>query len=175
MRELYDRNVISKRVYELATKINKKYGDESLVVIGILNGSFMFIADLVRFLRMPIELDFFGVKSYKGTKSSNIHFTKELDIDIKDKHVLIVEDIVDSGMTTFVVCEMLKSREPKSLRLCTLLFKAVNFKKAVHMDWIGFAVPDEFIVGYGLDYNGLYRDLPDIHVLDESDGIQRNV
>ena len=166
MYELYTKGQIQERVKELANEINNKYCDEQLTVIGILNGSFMFVSDLVRQLQMPIELEFFGVKSYMGRKrNSGISFTKELDIDIKNKNVLVVEDIVDSGNTMFVVLDVLKGREPKSLRLCTLLLKPDKLEKDIHPDWIGFNVPNKFVIGYGLDYHGMYRNLPNICVL----------
>ena len=166
MIELYSKGQIQERVKEIANEINNTYGDEQLTVIGILNGSFMFVSDLVRQLKMPIELDFFGAKSYMGRKQNpGISYTKELDIDIKGKNVLVVEDIVDSGNTMFVVCDILEGREPKSLRLCTLLHKPANYVKPYHIDWIGFSVPDKFIIGYGLDYYGMYRNLPNICIL----------
>jgi len=166
MYELYSKGQIQERVKEIATEINNTYGDEQLTVIGILNGSFMFVSDLVRQLTMPIELDFFGAKSYMGRKRNpGIHFTKEFDIDLKGKNVLVVEDIVDSGNTMFIVLDNFSGREPKSLRLCTLLDKPTKREKVVHMDWIGFEIPNKFVIGYGLDYYGLYRNLSNICVL----------
>ena len=167
MRELYSEDKIQNRITVLANEINEMYGNESLVVIGILNGSFMFVSDLIRYLQMRVELDFFGAKSYMGcTRCSGISFTKEIALDIKDKNVLVVEDIIDSGNTAFTVCDEFKRREPKSLRLCTLLYKPANYTKPFHIDWIGFSIPDEFVVGYGLDYNGMYRNLSAIYILE---------
>ncbi len=158
---------ISERVRELGEIINQDYSDKQLFVIGILRGAAVFMADLIRQIDLPMELDFMAVSSYGiSTKSSGVvRIVKDLDSTITDKDVLIVEDIVDSGLTLKYIVENLKSRKPASIRLCTLLDKPSRRVADVEVQYNGFIIPDEFVVGYGLDYGEKYRNLPYIGVL----------
>ncbi|MGY4675956.1 hypoxanthine phosphoribosyltransferase [Ursidibacter arcticus] len=155
---------VQQRIAELAKEINHYYQHnhcESLVVVGLLRGSFMFMADLVRQLNLPVEVDFLTASSYgTGTESSrDVKILKDLDGEINGKDVLIVEDIIDTGFTLNKVRDILKLREPRSVAICTLLDKPSRREVDVPVEWIGFAIPDEFIVGYGIDYAQLYRNL----------------
>ncbi|HHY19116.1 MAG TPA: hypoxanthine phosphoribosyltransferase [Firmicutes bacterium] len=158
---------ITKRVAELGEEITKDYQDKQLVVIGILRGAAVFMADLIREVKLPMEIDFMSVSSYgASTKSSGVvRINKDLDSTITDKHVLIVEDIVDTGLTLKYIVENLMSRKPASVRLCTLLDKPSRRAVDVDVHYNGFTIPDEFVVGYGLDYAEIYRNLPYIGVL----------
>lgn len=155
---------INSRIAELAAEINnhyKKSGSQHLVVVGLLRGSFMFMADLVRLLDLPVEVDFLTASSYgSGTESSrDVKILKDLDGEISGKDVLIVEDIIDTGFTLSKVRDILKLRDPRSVTICTLLDKPSRREVDVAVDWIGFAIPDEFVVGYGIDYAQRYRNL----------------
>lgn len=155
---------INSRIAELAAEINnhyKKSGSQNLVVVGLLRGSFMFMADLVRLLDLPVEVDFLTASSYgSGTESSrDVKILKDLDGEISGKDVLIVEDIIDTGFTLSKVRDILKLRDPRSVTICTLLDKPSRREVDVVVDWIGFAIPDEFVVGYGIDYAQRYRNL----------------
>ncbi|OOR99298.1 hypoxanthine phosphoribosyltransferase [Haemophilus paracuniculus] len=155
---------VQTRIRELAQEINHFYQHnhcEKLVVVGLLRGSFMFMADLVRQLNLPVEVDFMTASSYgTGTESSrDVKILKDLDGEIHGKDVLIVEDIIDTGFTLSKVREMLKLREPRSVTICTLLDKPSRREVDVPVEWAGFAIPDEFVVGYGIDYAQQYRHL----------------
>ncbi|AHG75652.1 hypoxanthine phosphoribosyltransferase [Mannheimia varigena] len=152
------------RIDELAKEINHYYQHnhcKNLVVVGLLRGSFMFMADLVRRLDLPVEVDFLTASSYgSGTESSrDVKILKDLDGEISGKDVLIVEDIIDTGFTLSKVRDILKLREPNSLAICTLLDKPSRREVDVPVEWVGFAIPDEFVVGYGIDYAQKYRNL----------------
>ena len=156
----------------IAKNINKCYktSDKSPILIGVLNGSFIFLADLVKKLDFICEIDFIKVSSYIGTKSSgNITEIIGLTVDIKDRDVLIVEDIIDTGITMKQLTQQINDLNPKSLRICTLLFKEVNCKPALNIDFIGKIIPDKFVIGYGLDYNSLGRNLDSIYKLYEEE------
>lgn len=155
---------VQQRITELAQEINRYYqhtGCEKLVVIGLLRGSFMFMADLVRQIKLPVEVDFLTASSYgTGTESSrDVKILKDLDGEIHGKDVLIVEDIIDTGFTLNKVRDILQLREPRSVSICTLLDKPSRREVDVPVEWIGFAIPDEFVVGYGIDYAQHYRNL----------------
>ncbi len=155
---------VQQRIRELAKEISHYYQHQNcdnLVVVGLLRGSFMFMADLVRQLTLPIEVDFLTASSYgSGTESSrDVKILKDLDGEIHGKDVLIVEDIIDTGFTLSKVRDILKLREPKSIAICTLLDKPSRREVDVPVEWIGFAIPDEFVVGYGIDYAQRYRNL----------------
>lgn len=161
---LISREDVHQRIKELGKEINHYYQHnhcESLVVVGLLRGSFMFMADLVRELQLPIEVDFLTASSYgSSTESSrDVKILKDLDGEIHDKDVLIVEDIIDTGFTLDKVREILKLRDPRSVAICTLLDKPSRREVDVPVEWIGFAIPDEFVVGYGIDYAQHYRNL----------------
>ncbi|QIM63898.1 hypoxanthine phosphoribosyltransferase [Pasteurellaceae bacterium Orientalotternb1] len=161
---LISREDVHQRIKELGKEINHYYQHnhcESLVVVGLLRGSFMFMADLVRELELPIEVDFLTASSYgSSTESSrDVKILKDLDGEIHGKDVLIVEDIIDTGFTLDKVREILKLRDPRSVAICTLLDKPSRREVDVPVEWIGFAIPDEFVVGYGIDYAQHYRNL----------------
>ncbi|MDU8924040.1 hypoxanthine phosphoribosyltransferase [Pasteurellaceae bacterium LIM206] len=146
---------------ETVTAYYRNQNVEKLIVVGLLRGSFMFMADLVREIRLPIEVEFMTTSSYGSgmTTSHDVRITKDLDGDIKGEHVLIVEDIIDTGYTLEKVREILKLRDPASLAICTLLDKPSRREVEVPVEWVGFAIPDEFVVGYGIDYAQRYRNL----------------
>ena len=158
---------IQERIDELAKKINKDYKD-GVTVICILKGSIIFTADLVRKLTVPTYIEFMVVSSYEDTESTgNIKVVKDLDSSIANKDVLIVEDIVDTGRTLKYLMELLNSRHPRSLKICTLLSKKARRNCEIDVAYYGFDIEDEFVIGYGLDYNQEYRNLPYIGILNK--------
>ena len=159
---LISREQLADKVAELGAQISKDYKGESLFLIGILKGSVPFMADLMRAIDLDVEMDFMSVSSYgSGTKTSGVvRILKDLDSDIADKHVLIVEDIIDSGLTLAYLKEYLAKRNPKSIRIVTMLSKPARRKADIEADYTGFVVDDKFIVGYGLDIDQKYRNLP---------------
>lgn len=158
---------IRAQVAELGRKISEDYQGKELVVVGILKGAAIFCADLLRQITVPVAIDFMAVSSYgASTKSSGVmRILKDLDESIEGKHVLLVEDIVDTGLTLNYLREYLEGRNPASLRVCVLLDKPSRRKTDVTVEYRGFEIPDEFVVGYGLDYAEKYRNLPYISVL----------
>lgn len=156
---------VRSRIAELGQEITNFYQHKNihtpLVVVGLLRGSFMFMADLVREIHLPVEIDFMTTSSYGNAMNSNhdVRISKDLDGDIKGKHVLIVEDIIDTGYTLQKVRDILNLREPSSLTICTLLDKPSRREIDVPVDWVGFTIPDEFVVGYGIDYAQRHRNL----------------
>jgi len=158
---------IRKRVAELGEKITKDYKNKNLVLIGVLRGAVIFMADLARTISIPMIFDFIAISSYgASTKSSGVvRILKDLDESIAGKDVLIVEDIVDTGLTLDYLFRILKSRKPSSLKVCTLLTKNARRKVKVKVDYSGFDIPNKFVVGYGLDYAGRYRNIPYIFTL----------
>lgn len=169
-RILISEEELSKIVKELGAKITEDYKDKNLLLVSILKGSVTFMADLMREINIPCNIDFMAVSSYgSGTKSSGVvKIIKDLDSSIEGKDLLIVEDILDSGRTLNYIKEILLARNPKSIRICTLFDKPERRDVDLYADYIGSKVPNEFIVGYGLDYNEYYRNLPYIGVLKES-------
>lgn len=164
---LITREEIAQRVRELGQQITEDYRGEHIVLVGIMKGAIVFYADLARAITRPVTMDFMAVSSYgASTKSSGVvKIVKDLDVDIMGKHVIVVEDIIDSGLTLNFLKENLMKRGAKSLKLCTLLDKPERRRTHVEVDYTGFTIPDEFVVGYGLDYAGMYRNLPFIGVL----------
>ena len=162
---------VEKRISEMADEINRAYAGKSLHLVCVLKGGAFFMCELAKHLNMPVSLDFMSVSSYGSeTKSSGVvKIVKDLDEPIKDKDVLVVEDIVDSGRTLSYLMEMLRDRGPKSLHLCTLLDKPERRVVEVNVDYTGFQIPDKFVVGYGLDYDQHYRNLPYIGVVEFDD------
>jgi hypoxanthine phosphoribosyltransferase len=158
---------IKARTRELGEQLTEQYRGKDLVVIGVLKGCVMFLSDLVREIKLPLTMDFMVVSSYgNSTKSSGVvRIIKDLEKDIEGKHVLIIEDIVDSGLTLSYLMEYLKSRNASTVRVCSLLDKPERRKAQVDIDFIGFTIPDEFVIGYGLDYAEVYRNLPYVCVL----------
>lgn len=160
---------IQKKVKELAKKISLDYKDKDLFIICVLKGAVIFLADLLRHLKVHAEIDFIGISSYPDTKSSGVvKITKDLDGSVESKHILIVEDIVDTGLTLQYLINNLKSRNIASLRVCALLSKPSARKIDVKIDYLGFVIPDKFVVGYGLDWEEKYRNIPYIFILEDS-------
>ncbi len=160
---------IRKRVRELSQRISKDYKDRCVTFIGVLKGSFVFLSDILKNLTIDCNVDFIGLSSYEGTKSTGIVRTVlDLKENIQDKDVIIVEDIVDSGLTANYLIHNFRTRRPKSIRICTLLDKPAARKIYVPVKYKGFSIPNKFVVGYGLDYNENYRNLPYIGVLKKS-------
>jgi len=153
---------LKERIKELAYKISNDYKNRNPILVGILKGSFIFMADLVRELQIPNEIDFISVASYGSSKygSGVVRWLKDLSINIEGKHVIIVEDIIDSGLTLNYIRNNLLTRNPKSLKIVTLLNKRRRRKIKIPLRYVGFSIPDRFVVGYGLDYDEKYRNLP---------------
>jgi hypoxanthine phosphoribosyltransferase len=158
---------LQRRIAELAEQIDADYADRELLLVGVLKGAVMVMADLARAMRLPVEMDWMAVSSYgSGTKSSGVvRILKDLDCDITDRHVLVVEDIVDSGLTLSWLVRNLQSRAPASLRVCALLRKLSAARVDVDVAYTGFDIGDAFVIGYGLDYAERYRNLPFIGTL----------
>lgn len=159
---------VDARIRELGEKISKEYEGKQIHLICVLKGGVFFMCELAKRITVPVSMDFMCVGSYgDGTKSSGVvRLAKDLDESIENKEVLIVEDIIDSGNTLYYLMDVLRQRKPASLCLCTLLDKPDRRVKDVHVDWTGFEIPDEFVVGYGLDYAQKYRNLPYIGVVE---------
>lgn len=164
---LVSTEALADRVRELGEAISADYAGKEILMIGVLRGAVIFMADLARAVKVPVALDFMAVSSYGASSSSSgvVRILKDLDENIEGKHLLIVEDIIDTGLTLKYLLENLKSRKPASIRICTLLNKPSRRKADVPIDYNGFDVPDYFVVGYGLDYAEKYRNLPFIGVL----------
>lgn len=158
---------IALRIEALGTNITRDFAGEELVVICVLKGAFMFCSDLIKKVNLPIRLEFIALSSYgDSTQSSgNVRFDMDITANIEGKNVLIVEDIVDSGLTIKTLLESLALRKPKKVKLASLLFKPIKLKHKVNIDYLGFEIEDKFVIGYGLDYAGRYRELPYIGVL----------
>ena len=167
LRVLLSEDEIREKVRELGGKITADYKNSNLMLVTVLKGAVVFLADLMRQIDVPAEIDFMVVSSYgSGVKSSGVvKIVKDLDVPLAGKDILIVEDILDSGLTLSYIKELLESRGPRSIRIATLLDKPSRRKVDLQADYIGFSVPDEFVVGYGLDYDEKYRNLPYIGIL----------
>lgn len=165
---LFSREVIDRRVRELAGQISRDYAGREPLVVGILNGAFIFMADLIRALDVRCRVDFVRMTSYgEGSVSSGeVRIGKDLETPIAGRDVLIVEDIVDTGLTLSRLVEILRSRQPASLRVCAFLDKRGRRRVPFTADYVGFTIPDRFVVGYGLDYNEEFRFLPDVRVVE---------
>lgn len=164
---LYSPSELKDKVRELGQKITGDYRGKDLIIVGILKGAFIFMADLVREIDLPLQLDFMDVTSYgPSTKSSGeVKIIKDLDHSIQDKHVVIVEDIVDTGLTLKYITEILKKRGPHSVKICCLLDKPSRRETDIRPDYIGYSIDDNFVVGYGLDYDEKYRNYPAVCIL----------
>ena len=167
LRVLLSEDEIREKVRELGGKITADYKNSNLMLVTVLKGAVVFLADLMRQIDVPAEIDFMVVSSYgSGVKSSGVvKIVKDLDVPLAGKDILIVEDILDSGLTLSYIKELLESRGPRSIRIATLLEKPSRRKVDLQADYIGFSVPDEFVIGYGLDYDEKYRNLPYIGIL----------
>lgn len=165
---LISKEDIAKRVKELGDIISRDYVGQELTVITLLRGSVIFTADLVRDISLDVIMDFMTVKSYEGTESTGeVRIIQDLEDAISGKHVLIVEDIVDTGQTLSKVYNLLKTRKPASLEICSFLDKPSRRKKEVQVKYVGYEIPDKFVIGYGLDFDQKYRQLPYIGVVSE--------
>jgi hypoxanthine phosphoribosyltransferase len=157
---------IRRRIAEIGAEIARDYAGKPLKLVGVLKGSFVFMADLSRAIDLPIKVDFIGTTSYQGTKSSGVvRITNDLSRPIEGEHILLVEDIVDTGLTMQYLLENLATRHPASVKVCALLEKPARAKVQIPIDYKGFSIPDEFVVGYGLDWDGRFRNLPYLGVV----------
>jgi hypoxanthine phosphoribosyltransferase len=166
---LIDADALSGRVAELGTEISTHYEGRDLLLIGVLKGAVFFMADLMRHLTVPCEVDFMAISSYGAQTDSSgvVRILKDLDINIEGRNVLVVEDIIDSGLTLSYLIRNLESREPSSLEVCALLTKPARREIDVDVRWIGFEIPNRFVIGYGLDFAERYRNLPYVGVLSD--------
>ncbi|MEJ2493309.1 MAG: hypoxanthine phosphoribosyltransferase [Ignavibacteriaceae bacterium] len=164
---------IQARIKELAAEISRDYKGKVPVFIGVLNGSFIFMSDLIKSVELDCEIDFFKLSSYGDAKisSGKVTMLKELNCDVTDRDIIIVEDIVDSGLSVKYIEDLFSESKPKSMKLVTLLTKPNSVKYDVKIDYIGFNIPSKFVIGYGLDYAQKYRNLRSIYVLDDDKGI----
>jgi len=161
---------ITARVKELGEQITKVYDGRELVIICVLKGSFLFTADLTREINLPLRIEFIGVQSYSKTKSTGtVQITHHLTSPIDGDHVLLVEDIIDTGVTSKFLVGLMQAHNPASIALCALLYKPAKMKVDLPIDYLGFEIPDDFVVGYGLDYEQKYRNLRYIGVMDTDD------
>lgn len=169
IKKLFDLNEIAKKVKSLGEKISKDYHGEEIIVICLLRGGFVFTADLVREIQIPVIVDFMTTSSYDdGEMSSGIvEIINDIRADVKGKHILIVDDIMDSGNTMKKVVEFIEKKEPKSIKVCVMLDKPSRRESDITPDYVGFTIPDVFIVGYGLNYGDYYRNIPYIFTFDE--------
>lgn len=168
MRVLISRETIQSRVTELGRQIRDDYGDRPIYLIGILKGACIFLSDLARAIPGSVRFDFMGISSYgKGkTSSGEVKVTKDLDVSLEGVDVLVVEDIVDTGVTLTYLTQILRQRRPRSIEVAAFLDKPSRRMRPVEVKYVGFSVPDEFVIGYGLDYAEDYRNVPDICVLE---------
>jgi len=165
-RVLITQEDIARRLREMAREVQRDFADRELVVVSLLNGTVMFLADLIRHLSLPLRLDFIGVSSYgAGTASGQLIFTKELRLDVRGRDVLLVDDILDTGKTMVRVLDKLNRLEPKRIKTCVLLNKAARRTEQIQADYVGFEIPDYFVISYGLDFAERYRNLPFVGVL----------
>ncbi|MGE5580710.1 MAG: hypoxanthine phosphoribosyltransferase [Bacillota bacterium] len=162
---------LQKRVKELAQQISKDYAGRDLLIVAVLKGSFIFLADLIRELDYHVAVDFTGISSYGASTQSSgeVRITKDLEQSVSGRHVLLVEDIVDTGLTLRYLVDALRARQPASLKVCALLDKPARRRVRIGLDYYGFIIPNAFVVGYGLDYNEKYRGLPYVGVLEEEE------
>ncbi len=166
-RILFSEEEISAKVAEIGRRISSDYAGKEVLMIGILKGAMIFLADLVREITVPVQYDFMAVSSYGASSKSSgeVRILKDLEYGVEGRHIIVVEDIVDTGLTLNYLAENLKSRDPASVKICTLLDKPSRRIEPVEIDYNGFVIPDEFVVGYGLDYSDRYRNFPNIMVL----------
>jgi hypoxanthine phosphoribosyltransferase len=167
---LLEEDAIQTRIRELGREISSDYSGRELLLVGVLKGAVFFMADLMRAITVPCEIDFMAISSYGASTDSSgvVRILKDLDINIEGRHVLVVEDIVDSGLTLSYLVRNLESREPASLEVCSLLTKPGRREIEVDIRYVGFEIPNRFVIGYGLDFGERYRNLPYVGVLDES-------
>ncbi|MYI56574.1 MAG: hypoxanthine phosphoribosyltransferase [Acidimicrobiia bacterium] len=168
--ELIAADALQQRIVELGAEITADYAGRRPLLVGVLKGAFMFMSDLIRQIDLPVELDFMAVSSYgDSTKTSGVvRILKDLDVDLAGRDVLLVEDIVDSGLTLAYLRDLLMARQPASLQVCALLVREGSRPSAAELRYVGFEVPPEFVIGYGLDFAERYRNLPYICIFDQS-------
>ena len=165
-RVLISQRRLARRIKALAAGLQHDYRGRELVIVALLNGTVMFLADLIRHLNLPLRLDFIGVSSYgNGTESRELVFTKELRLDVRGREVLLIDDILDTGKTLAAVLKKMRALKPRRIRTCVLLDKPERRIERIKADYVGFTIPNEFVVGYGLDYAERFRNLPFIGVL----------
>ncbi|MDH3267378.1 MAG: hypoxanthine phosphoribosyltransferase [Ignavibacteria bacterium] len=166
---LLTEEMIQMRIKELAEQISSEYKSSVPVFIGVLNGSFLFMSDLIRYLNINCEIDFFKLSSYGDAKisSGNVKLLKELNCEVNDRDIIIVEDIVDTGLSIKYIEELFAEKRPNSMKVVSLLVKPGSLKYNVKIDYIGFKIPDKFVIGYGLDFAQKYRNLKGIYILNE--------
>ena len=164
---LLSKEEIQQKIFLLGKQIGKDYQGKDLLVVCILKGAVVFMSDLIRQIDCPLAIDFMAVSSYGDatTSSGAVMILKDLESNVEDRHVLIVEDIIDTGLTLKYLVENIQARKPASVKICTLLDKPERRKVEINVDYKGFVIPDEFVVGYGLDYAELYRNIPEVCVL----------
>ena len=169
LKVLLRREEIEERIAELAAAIDRDYDGRDPILIGVLKGCFVFMSDLIRKLEIPVEVEFVRVSSYGSAKSTSgrVKLTHGISTPLRDRHVLVIEDIVDTGLTVRFVLDYLGRKRPASLKVCTLFDKPSRRQVEVRPDYVGFTIPDEFVVGYGLDSGERWRHLPDLCVLEE--------
>ncbi len=169
-RILYSREKIAAEVRRLGQEISRDYGDQEILLVGVLKGSFLFLADLIREISSPTVVDFVRLASYgAGTQSTGIvEFRKELEMSIRDRDVIIIEDIVDSGFTLDCLYNKLLLQQPRSLKICTLIDKKARREIEIEADYVGISMEDGFIIGYGLDHDERHRNLPDIYLVEDA-------
>ena len=171
LKQLFSPEEIHNTVDILANEIKKDYAGKMPLAIGILKGSFIFLADLIRALQMSVEIEFIGAASYGSgdTSSGNVRITKDIDTNIEKRDIIVVEDIVDTGLTLNVIMDHLKAKNPASIKLCALVDKPHRRKLPVKVDYLGFHTKEDFLVGYGLDYQENYRYLPGLYAIDTTE------
>jgi hypoxanthine phosphoribosyltransferase len=170
-RRYLDAETIQTRIREIGTAISQDYDDATPILIGVLNGAFMFIADLMRAIEIDCEIDFMKLSSYGAAKVSSGDVTelKKIDANLEGRHVIIVEDIVDTGLSMEFILERMALHDPASVRVATLLHKPDSTEVDLELDYVGFEIPNLFVIGYGLDYGQIARNLPAIYILDEAE------
>lgn len=168
IREIISAEDIAKEVKKLGEKITTDYSGKELVIIGVLKGAFVFLSDLVRAISLPCQIEFMQAQSYSGVTSTGIvNITKDIEINIKGKDIIVVEDILDTGRTLYAICETLRAKEANSVKVCTFLDKPSRRVVDMKADYSCFVIPDDFVVGYGLDYDEQYRNLPFIGLVEQ--------
>ncbi len=172
MKQLISEKDIENKIREIAEQITRDYADKTPILVGILNGSFIFLADLVRELGIDLEVDFMKVQSYEGQKSTGtVHLEKDISAEITGRDIVIIEDVIDSGLTINFLLHRIKESSPSSVAVATLLFKKEVAQLNFEPDYVGFEVLPDYVVGYGLDHNQKMRNLKAIHVLDHQDDL----
>ena len=167
LKKLIDKKEISNNIKQMGTDISKYYQNNPITVLSILKGSLLFTSDLIREIDLQMNIEFLRLTSYQGTKRKSIKLNGSIDFEIKGKNILIIEDIIDSGNTIHYIVDELKKHNPNSIKIVTLLFKPSTYNFDMKIDWIGFNIKDDFVVGYGLDYNEMYRNKKSIYKLSD--------